>query len=134
MIFDLKECIKDDYKIFDNIFKGKIIHVLKTAKPDFVSGSINNPVIEKEIEGCLFRDKSVRNASSIKQTTSRDASLQNDIFYKSDLVVEIPFIADLAIDEGDKFVDTRDSVVYNIVSVDYVTLTTRFRCAITRFN
>lgn len=134
MMFDLADSIKDDWKIFDNNFPGKIIHVDKTSPVNFISGTVTNPVTETVVDGCLFRDVSKRNASSIRQTTSRDGVIQNDTFYKTDLVVEVPMIDGLTIDEGDKFVDLNTTIEYNIVSVDHATLTTRFRLAITRFN
>lgn len=134
MAFSLRDSIANDYLIFDNIFDGSIIHNVKEARPDFTTGKINHSTVETPVSGCLFRDLAVRNNQSLKQIRAPNASIGNDVFYTSDLVVEIPQLDGLLVDEGDTFIDTRDNKSYNIVAVDLVTLTTRIRIALRYFH
>lgn len=125
---DLSDGIADDLEIFDNNFTGRIIH--NDGDSVFhTSGTIDTKPITIDIEHCLFRDSSNRVIGSIRQIHERNASLQDDAFNNTDLIVEIPKIPGLLIKEGDTFLDldTDGQPSYQIHSVDDTTLGTRYR-------
>ena len=125
---DLADGIADDCEIFDNKFTGRVIH--NAADSVFhTSGTIDTKPIETDVDNCLFRDASTRVISSIRQIHERNASMQDDAFNNTDVIVEIPKLPGLLISEGDTFIDldTDGQPSYQIHSVDNTTLATRFR-------
>lgn len=132
-MISFRDSIKNDWKVFDNIFTGKVSHNNKVSAPNFTTNTFNTNTVDTTVEGCLYRDVALRNNQSIKQLHERDASVQNDIFYTADFVVEIPQKDGLLIDEGDQFTDMSTNQKFNIVAVDLVTLTTRIRVALRKF-
>jgi hypothetical protein len=133
-MMSFRDSIKDDHLVFDNTFDGIVTHNQKIAQPDFTTGKMRMNAVDVPVFGCLYRDLATRNNQSIKQVHQSSVALQNDVFYTSDFVVEIPKIDGLVIDEGDKFKDLDTNKTFNIVAVDITTLTTRFRVALREFK
>lgn len=134
MTYNFKDSIKDDWKIFDSIFQGKVTHNQKLAQPDFTTGKMRMNTVDYVVDGCLYRDLAARNNQSIKQVHQNSVAVQNDIFYTTDFVVEIPKVDGIEIDEGDLFTDMVTKKQYQIVAVDITTITTRFRVALRAFK
>lgn len=136
--------IKNDFEIFDNKVTLEVLHYEADAKPDFTTGKSNRTIKSTTVDGCLFRQASLRNGPSVPQLHQRDVAVQKDSFVSIDVVIEIPMVEikdedgvllfRLEIKDEDTIRDNATNREWKVLSVDYSTLNTRYRLGVTRLR
>lgn len=136
--------IINDFKIYDNTITLEVIHYVADAKPDFITGKASRTIKSTTVEGCLFRQASLRNGPSVPQLHQRDVGVQKDSFVSIDVVIEVPMVEEkdedgvllfkLEIKDEDTIRDPITDREWKVLSVDYSTLNTRFRLGVTRLR
>ncbi len=125
MVDDLLD-LSDDMEVFDNLSTLRIDFQTQPTNLNFSTETANVEVETLIIENCLIRDSKSRNSQSVHQV--RDRSLQNDVFDKIDVVIEIPFQDALKnLKEGATIFDDEHDRKWKVTSVDFCTLNTRLR-------
>lgn len=130
----LREAIKDDYKVFDDTRTLRVTHSTGDAVVDASTGKVTRPREYTDVQGCLVRQPSLRNGSSVPQIHQRDVSVQKDSFSAVDVVIEVPKLAGLDIKDEDIISDPCTNEEWNITAIDTATLETRYRLGCMRIR
>lgn len=122
-----RESIADDINLFDNLEELIIHHNADDATVDWDTGLSVRTITHTTVPNCLFRQPSQRNGNSVPQLHERSQAIQKDDFSKYDVVVEIPRLEGLLINERDIVERTKDGKKWRVVMLDDSTLSTRYR-------
>ena len=122
-----RESIADDINLFDNLEELIIHHNADDATVDWDTGTSIRTVTHTTIPNCLFRQPSQRNGGSVPELHERSMAIQKDDFSKYDVVIEIPRVDGLLINERDIVERTKDGKKWRVVMLDDSTLSTRYR-------
>lgn len=135
-MINLRESIKNDYLIFDDLRSMEITHNGEDAAVTFDEtagvGTVRRNRTFTIVEGCLIRQPSLRNGPSVPQIHERDVAVQKDSATVIDTVIEVPLLDGLIIKEEDTIRDIGTDERWMIVSIDYSTLKTRYRLGCAR--
>jgi hypothetical protein len=122
-----RESIADDINLFDNLEELIIHHHADDPTVDWDAGTSVRTITHTTVLNCLFRQPSQRNGGSIPLLHERSQAVQKDDFSKFDVVVEVPKLDGLLIDERDIVERTKDGKRWRVVMLDESTLSTRYR-------